>query len=222
MYAEIRDWDAAINLRSLISKYMTMREIGTIKLLQVQRSSLKAGERPYRYYDPTPLRVVDGLLLVPGGVVGLAADGQRVIDVHNADHPASKNQRGVNGISVGFTSHYQAIRECFGSHLTDGCAGENILVEADRTLALGDLGGRLAIETAGGALVYLADLLVAAPCVEFSQFAVGQGERLPPEALKATLQFLDDGMRGFYASLASDSAEAIVRAGDRVFVVSAD
>ena len=201
---------------------MAMREIGRVKLVQVQRSSLKVGERPYRYYDPTPLLVVDGLMLSPGGVVGLAADGGRVIDVHNADHPASKNQRGINGVSIGFTSHYQAMRERFGPHLTDGCAGENILVEAGHTFALGDLGGQLAIETAGGAIVYLTDLLVAAPCAEFSQFAAGQGERLPAEALKTTLQFLQDGMRGFYATSDGAPADAIVRTSDRVFVVVAD
>jgi hypothetical protein len=199
-----------------------MHEIGTIKLIQVQRSSLKAGERPYRYYDPTPLLVVEGLLVSPDGVVGLAADGERVVDVHNAEHPATKNQRRLNGISVGFTSHYQAMRERFGPHLSDGCAGENILVEAERSFALGDLGEQLAIETADGKLVYLTNLLVAAPCVEFSQFAASQGERVPPEALKAALQFLDAGMRGFYALPAGDSANAIVRAGDRMFVVSAD
>jgi hypothetical protein len=199
-----------------------MREIGTIKLVQVQRSSLKAGERPYRYYDPTPLLAVEGLLLSPDGVVGLAANGERVIDVHNARHPASKNHGGLNSISIGFTSHYHAMRECCGPHLTDGCAGENILVEADCTFALGDLGDQLAIETANGAIVYLASLIIAAPCVEFSQFAAGQGERLPPDALKATLQFLDEGTRGFYARPLGDSTTAIVRAGDRVFIVPPD
>jgi hypothetical protein len=193
-----------------------MREIGRIKLVQVQRSSLKAGERPYRYYDPAPLLVVDGLLLSPGGVIGLTADGERMIDVHNSTHPLSKNHNGVNGISLGFTSHYQAMRDRFGPHLTDGCAGENILVETNRAFTLDDLGDQLAIEAAGGAIIYLAGLLVAAPCVEFSQFADGQGERLPAEALKAALQFLDGGMRGFYASPAGVLAEVVVRAGDRV------
>ena len=197
---------------------MTLHEIGQIKQVQVQRASLKAGERPYRYYDPAPLLVVDGLLLSPGGVVGLSAGGEQVIDVHHADHPTSKNVRGVNGISIGFTSHYQAMRERYGPHLTDGIAGENILVGTDRTLLLADLGARLAIQTAAGALLYLAELLVAAPCVEFSQFAARQGEQLPPEALKETLQFLHDGRRGFYATLTGEPDRAIVRAGDRVFV----
>jgi hypothetical protein len=195
-----------------------MRPIGIIKLVQVQRSSLKSGERPNRYYDPAPLLVVDRLLLSPRGVIGLTRDGERIVDIHNADHPMSKNQKGLNGISIGFTSHYRAMRQRFGPHLTDGCAGENILVETDDTFTLGDLGERLVIQTGAGAIVPLTGLLVAAPCVEFSQFAAGQGERLPAEALKATLQFLDDGMRGFYASLASEAGEALVRAGDRVSI----
>jgi hypothetical protein len=197
---------------------MTKQEIGRIKHVQVQRASLKAGERPYRYYDPTPLLAVDGLRLLPGGVVGLGAGGEQLIDVHNTEHPASKNQRGLNGISIGFTSHYQAMRERCGAHLTDGIAGENILVESDRAFTLADLGQRLAIQTAAGALLYLEALIVAAPCIEFSQFASGLGERLPPEALKTTLQFLDSGRRGFYATLAGAPADVVVRAGDRVYV----
>ncbi len=168
--------------------------------MQVQRSSLKAGERPNRYYDPAPLLPVDGLLLSPSGVVGLPTGGEQLIDVHNAEHPSSKNVRGANGISIGFTSHYREMRERFGPHLTDGIAGENIVVESDRSFALADLGQRLVIQTASGALINLAELLVAAPCNEFSQFAASQGERLPPEVIKATLQFLNDGLRGFYAT----------------------
>ena len=197
-----------------------MREIGRVKLVQIQRSTLKAGEKPYRYYDPAPLLAVAGLLLAPAGVIGITADRERVMDIHHAEHPRSKNQRGLNGISIGFTSHYRAMRERFGSHLIDGCAGENILIESDQTFARSDLGQRLAIEVADGALAVLANLLVAAPCVEFSQFAASQGERLPADALKATLQFLDGGMRGFYAGLTSGSHEPIVRAGDRVFSLS--
>jgi hypothetical protein len=195
---------------------MTQQPIGRIKLVQIQRSSLKAGERPNRYYDPAPLLPVDSLLLSPGGVVGQSA-GEQLIDVHNADHPDSKNLRGINGISIGFTSHYREMRERCGPHLSDGIAGENILVESDRSFALADLGQRLVIQTATGALVHLAELVVAAPCNEFSQFAANQAERLPPEALKATLQFLNDGRRGFYATLASTPSDAIVRAGDLVF-----
>ncbi len=56
-----------------------MREIGLIKLVQVQRSSLKQGQRPQRYYDPAPL------LLSPPGVCAVSADGESIIDIHHAD-----------------------------------------------------------------------------------------------------------------------------------------
>src|SRR4029079_11330029 len=106
-----------------------MQEIGRIKLVQIQCSSLKQGQRPYCYYDPTPLLVVERLLLAPRGAVGLTASGQQLTDVHHADHPESKNHGLLNGTSIGFTSHYRRMRDQFGAHLADGCAGENILIE---------------------------------------------------------------------------------------------
>ena len=83
---------------------MPMREIGSIKQLQIQRSSLKQGQRPHRYYDPAPLLVVERLLLAPGGAIGVGAGGALLIDVHHAGHADSKNRQGANGISIGFTS----------------------------------------------------------------------------------------------------------------------
>ena len=196
-----------------------MQILGLITQVQIQRASLKAGARPHAYYDPAPLLVVEQLLIAPEGVVGITSGGERIVDVHNLAHPASKSRQGSNGISIGFTSHYHAMRERFGAHLDDGIAGENILVESDRVFSLDQLDGQLAIETSQGAQVPLVELLVAAPCVEFSQFASGEAERLPAEALKATLQFLDHGMRGFYARLPDDAEEASVRAGDRLVLV---
>ena len=165
-----------------------MHEIGRIKLLQVQQSGLKVKQHPYGYYDPTPLLVVESLLLSPEGVIGVTVDGRRVVDVHHAHHPASRNHKGVNGVSVGFTGHYKAMRSKFGDHLADGCAGENILVEAESILRLADLGKRLAIQMQKtGELIYLTRLKVAAPCVEFSQFAASHGMALPAAQLKETL-----------------------------------
>ena len=196
-----------------------MHEIGRIKLLQVQQAGLKVKQQPYGYYDPTPLLTVKSLLLYPDGVIGVTPDGRRVIDVHHVQHPASRNHSGINGVSVGFTSHYEAMRSKFGDHLVDGCAGENILVEAGDIITLADLGQRLAIQTQKtGELIYLTRLKVAAPCVEFSQFAASHGMALPAPQLKETLQFLDGGKRGFYATVAVQSDEMLVQAGDRVFV----
>ena len=197
----------------------SLHEIGRVKLLQIQRASLKAGERPHRYYDPAPLLAVEQLLLTPNGCVGALPDGERQIDVHHAGHPESKNRRGLNGISIGFTGHYRRMREQFGEHLADGVAGENILIEAEQSFALDDLGDAIVIRCADGSFAHLGDLLVAAPCVEFSRFAHLGGDPLTSDELRATLQFLDNGRRGFYARLVEGPLEAPLRLGDRVFVL---
>ena len=145
-------------------------------------------------------------------------DKPQIIDVHHAGHPDTKNSLGKNGISFGFTGHYRAMRERYGAQLPDGCAGENILIESDHVWSLDELGPSLMIERVDGQLVALDKLMVAAPCVEFSRFAHLSAEPLTSEQLRATLQFLDGGMRGFYARLAEGQPDAEIRAGDRVFV----
>jgi hypothetical protein len=198
-----------------------MHEIGRITLLQVQRSSLKLGARLETYYDPTPLLAVERLRLTPQGVWGILEDGSEVIDLHHIDHPETHNIDGANGVSIGFTSHYQSMREAYGEHLVDGIAGENILIETDTIVKIKDLGSRLAIALQGtGQFAYLTDLKVAAPCIEFSHFAANYGKPLPPDKLKATLQLLNDGRRGFYASIEDAPNELIVHVGDKVFVVN--
>jgi hypothetical protein len=194
-----------------------MREIGVVKLLQVQGASLKVGARPDAYYDPAPLLAVERLLITPAGCVGVTAAGERIVDVHNAEHPWHKNRQGSNGVSLGFTGHYDAMRERFGAHLSDGIAGENILVEAGGQFALGDLGDAVVIVGAGGATAALTDLLVADPCVEFSRFVHLSADPITSDELRTTLQFLGDGMRGFYARPDAGQATAEVRVGDRVF-----
>ena len=196
-----------------------MREIGLIKHVQIQRSSLKQGQRPQRYYDPTPLLLVERLRLAPGGVSAVSANGESIIDVHHANHPETKNSLGMNGISIGFTSHYRAMRDQYGAHLTDGCAGENILVESDHIWSIEELGAALICQRSDGQMVALDSLMVAAPCVEFSRFAHVSAEPLSSDQLRTTLQFLDGGMRGFYARLADGQADTEIRAGDRVFVI---
>ncbi len=195
-----------------------MQYIGRITQVQIQRSSLKAGERPQQYYDPSPLLVVSRLLLTRRGAIGIAFDGERIIDVHHSDHPVSRN-RGENDISLGFTSHYQAMRAKFGPHLFDGIAGENILVEAEgREYQLEELTGGVAIQDATGQFLYLKELEVAAPCVPFSQFAAR--DILSKQRLKETLQFLHYGRRGFYAKLAENQHEVEVQAGYSVYALA--
>jgi hypothetical protein len=147
------------------------------------------------------------------GVVGR----NRFIDVHHAEHPNSR-YHGSNGVSIGFTSHYRQIRKKFGEHINDGCAGENILVETAQSFSLADLGGQLIIQNPKtGVLVYLTDLQAAAPCVEFSHYVANQVDPLPPAEIKTILQFLDNGRRGFYATLAAAGLPALIQVGDIVW-----
>jgi hypothetical protein len=193
-----------------------MERIGTVVRLQVQRSSLKAGDRPRRWYDPTPILAVPVLTLDANGVTGWTDDGTMVPDVHNATYPTSKF-RGENGISVGFTSHYVAMRARFGAHLTDGIAGENILIETDRTFREEEFARGLRIEGVDDTGVDLAEILSAEPCAEFSRFSLRYDIETPSGRIVAdALNFLREGTRGFYAEITGN--EGRVRIGDQVYL----
>lgn len=193
--------------------------IGTIVRLQVQRSSLKLGERPRRWFDPSPLLEVPTLALSPDGVVGPLSDGAQVVDVHNREHPQSRHGSG-NGTSIGFTSHYTQMRARLGDRIVDGIAGENILVRTDREFREADLPAAVAIEGPDG-LVRLEGVRIIEPCVEFSRYALGHTGQpdhdvtQPDPAVAATLQFLRFGTRGYCATYAAGST--VVRLGDRLY-----
>ena len=193
-----------------------MQEIGTIVRLQVQESSLKVGTKPRRY-DPAPIRSVSAISLSPAGVIGLVEHGESIVDVHHRDHPSSKNRGGENGISLGFTAHYLAMRQRFGQHLRDGIAGENILIEVDRQFQVEDLANGVVVKGADERPLELRPVIVAAPCVEFSRYALKFPDDGRPDAtVTEALRFLDAGMRGFYATYEGESA--VVELGARVFL----
>lgn len=194
----------------------TAEALGNIVRLQVQRASLKTGQRPWRRYDPAPILAVPVLCLSEDGVTGLTERGERVVDVHHRDHPVSRNRAGSNGISVTFTSHYDAMRARFGGELANGLAGENVLVCTDRSVGEEELRDGILIEDGQGALVRLERVVVAEPCVEFGRYAL----RYPNDArsdrtVTEALSFLGGGMRGYYASYVGDPAP--VRLGDRLY-----
>lgn len=188
--------------------------LGRIVRLQIQPARLTLGQRPNRYYDPAGLLTVNEMILTPQGALARLAGGQVVLDVHHTQHPHAYTH-GTNALSVGFTAHYDAMRERFGDNLTDGCAGENILVETREAVEIAALAGGLAIQPAGAAsAAWLNQFRVARPCEPFSRYALRSSEA---QAVKAALQFLDNGIRGFYCALAGES-EATVAVGDRVLV----
>src|SRR6266581_3310972 len=175
-----------------------MREVGTIVRLQIQRSSLKTGEKPNRRYDPAPLLSVERLAVSPNGVLGQSDGDAWLVDVHHRAHPQTKNEDGLHGLSVGFTSHYAEMRQRFGPHVAVGVAGENIIVASDRHVTWDEMAPGCAVLDAGGReLVRLKVLQPAHPCRPFTGWALGG--QVETAVLKEHLQFLDDGMRGYYA-----------------------
>jgi len=196
-----------------------MHDLGKVKLLQIQPSGMVIDTPSGAFYDVTRRIKVDNLVITPLGIEAVLPTGKRVLDIHHINHPDKAYKDDL--VSIGFTSHYAAMRERFGGHIQDGTAGENIIIECDREIWLDDLGQQVGIENAGTGHQTLLDILrIATPCTEFSHFAANsQHERLPASELKSALQFLYHGRRGFLLALADDQESATVRAGDRVFAI---
>lgn len=187
-----------------------MRPIGRLVLLQVQRTTLKTGVKPTRVYDPTPLFHVPRAAVTPDGVLGWGDRDAWLVDIHHRVHPQTKNDDGVHGVSVGFTAHYRAMRDKFGDHLTLGCAGENLIAESEGMIALDDVARGLVITGPDGAeKVILRVLKAAEPCRPFTGWALGGA--VESSVLKDHLQFLCDGMRGYYLQA---EGSAVVEVGD--------
>lgn len=199
------------------------RDLGRVVLTQVQPSRLTIeGEKGW-YYDPTPLIEVACLEITPKGIMAETPHGERIMDVHHIDHPKTRF-KGENDVSIGFTAHYDVIREKFGDHMKYGLAGENIVIEFEEEVWIDDLGEQLAFaDSRTSEMAYLDVNKFAAPCEEFSHFtANSQHERLPAAKLKETLQFLGNGRRGFYLSISEGQEMITVHPGDKVFVVEKD
>lgn len=199
---------------------MSEREIGVIVRLQAQRASLKGKNVRREYYDPGGIVALPALRLEEGGVIGIDAEGGAILDLHHRAHPASKNRGGQNGVSFGVTTHYAAMRARFGPHLSDGIAGENILIDpgiGGGMFSEDDLSAGLIVRGADGQRAYLEAIMVAEPCTPFTRYAL----RHPPDApsnraVSEALTFLRAGMRGFYATYAGEPAT--LRLGDRVYL----
>jgi hypothetical protein len=195
-----------------------MFELGPISRLQIQNGVLKAGSKDAPFYDPRFIVSAPALRLSAEGAVALLEGGQEVIDIHHAQHPQTRNT-GQNPLSVGFTSHYAAMRERFGEHLTTGVAGENLIVDYGQRVTWDELGRKVAIHSAKRGDVALFEVVkVVAPCREFSGFCAQRP--LEGEELKATLQFLHAGQRGFMLVLRQPQT-FIVELGD-IFLTAND
>jgi len=196
-----------------------IRELGRVKLVQIQPSGMVINTGSGKFYDVTRRVEVDSLVITPLGIEAVRPTGELVLDIHHVNHPDKAYSDDL--VSIGFTSHYAAMRERFGGHLQDGTAGENIIIEYDHEVWRDDLGDQVGFENIHTGQQTLLDIVrIATPCVEFSHFAAqSQHQRLPAAELKSTLQFLNKGRRGFLLALAEGQESAIVQAGDRFFAV---
>jgi hypothetical protein len=195
-----------------------IRELGVIKLVQLQPNGLII-KRPTGYlYDESRRVEVDQLLITPKGIEATTPEGEKLLDIHHLDHPG-KEYDDDDLVCIGFTAHYDKMRERFGRHMVYGSAGENIIIEHPDEIWLDDLGGQVAFENQDtGELLVLKDVQVAEPCEEFSHFvAQRQEERLSAGELKEILQFLGEGRRGYLMVL--KEGQGVVRPGDKVIVL---
>lgn len=175
-----------------------------IARLQIQVEPLKRGDKPHRWYDPSSIRVVSRLDVGEKGAIG-EVDGQRLLDAHHVDHPRSRNHGQASGLSIGFTAHYRAIRDLFGEHVTDGLAGENLLVTSEEPVTRDQLEDG-ALRTRDGRTVRFTEVAIAEPCVEFSRCVLGVPPGETGTAMREPLQQLRGGMRGFYVALSDPVA----------------
>jgi hypothetical protein len=198
-------------------------ELGRVKLVQVQPNGLIIETPSGYYYDASRRVEVDRLIISPKGIEATTPEGTHVLDIHHMDHP-EKAYDNDDLVSIGFTSHYAAMRKRFGEHMIDGVAGENIIIEFDDEVWVETLGDQIAFENSVTGQQTLLDVVsFAAPCDEFSHFAAqSQDERLPAAVLKSTLQFLNNGRRGFLLVLSEGQETAEIKPGDRVFRVGSN
>jgi hypothetical protein len=188
--------------------------LGRVVRLQVQTGHLKPGRQPRRY-DPAPLLDVPELVIEPRGVRGVTADGEVIIDGHHADHPQTRHVRPYSALSVMARGDYAALRARYGSHVTDGIAGEALLIDGPG-LAGRDLSAGLVVETVDGLPLTVDGVIPTTPCVEFARFCLGEepSTTVSDDVRRAMLE-LRGGARGF---LGAPRATGRVRAGSRVWL----
>jgi hypothetical protein len=191
-----------------------VRLLGTIVRLQYQRDHLKVPDGAIKRYDPINIVSVEELRITPDGIEAGPVDAPW-LDVHHREHHHSR-YRGDNGISVGFTGHYRMIRERYGDRISDGIAGENIIIDVADRVFVDELASGLCVITADGPVI-IDHVVVAAPCVEFSRYALDFPRDAKPDlSVTETLRFLHQGMRGYYARTGES---ATLRLGDEVSIL---
>ena len=197
-----------------------LRDLGIVKLVQLQPNGLIIEKPSGYFYDESRRVEVDQLIINSKGIEATTHDGEHVLDIHHLDHH-DKKYDDDDLVCIGFTSHYDKMREHFGEHMVYGSAGENIIIEYPDEVWMEDIGDQIGIENQEtGQLLILNQVQIAAPCEEFSHFAAQRhDERLPARELKDILSFLNNGRRGFLLVLGKGQTSGVVKPGDKVYCV---
>lgn len=198
----------------------SMQKIGTVKFVQIQREPLKQIQNPNNSYDdrvyrPQLIQQVEYLKLTPQGIIGVETDGTKIIDVHNETHPQTR-YRGDNKLSFGFLGHYDRIREQLSDHVKNGDGGENILLEADIDITKFVPYAKRFFFKRDDSTIEIAEVIPAPPCRPYTIYCTGKD--LHGKALKESLQFLDNGTRGYYGALVSEGNTLTILVGDTLWM----
>jgi MOSC domain-containing protein YiiM len=165
------------------------REIGKVVRLQVQREPLKASG----VYEPRYLLSVERAVVGAAGMLGREGDAW-VVDAHHTSHPRARGG-GNRALSIGFTGHYAAMEDRFGS-VAYGVAGENVIV-AGQPLRMSDISGGLLVRRSDDEEYELRTPRPAAPCREFTSYLLRAPHVLDRSELQDEFEFLSEGTRGF-------------------------
>ena len=92
-----------------------LRDLGIVKLVQLQPNGLIIETPSGYYYDETRRVEVDQLIINAKGIEATTPDGEHVLDIHHLDHP-DKKYDDDDLVCIGFTSHYEKMCERFGDH----------------------------------------------------------------------------------------------------------
>ncbi len=184
------------------------RAIGEVVRLQIQQEPLKASGA----YQPRHLLSVERAMVGPEGMLGHGGDAW-VVDAHHAAHPRARGG-GNRALSVGFTGHYAAMNDRFGS-VAYGVAGENVIV-AGPPLRMGDLSGVLLVRRPDGEEYELRTPRPAAPCREFTSYLLRSLHVLDRSELQDEFEFLDEGTRGYIVDVSHLGELHEIALGDTV------
>jgi len=183
--------------------------VGRIVRLQIHAEPLKQDGA----YVPDSLVSVDRASITIDGMLGWDSTGW-IVDTHHRAHPRAKGG-GNRVLSVGFTGHYAAMSDRFGS-VPLGIAGENIIVDGP-ALAAADIVDGVLIRHTDGTETVLRTPQPAVACAGFTSFLLGSDEVLERREIADDLSFLSTGTRGFIVAVDHLDRPVEINIGDEVF-----